>query len=128
MANDKPQVIPVPLHTRDERRASDRFVATMPVSVDGREAVTDDLSPTGLSFISELAYERGARIKVVIEYLLDGHQYPLHCEAEVMRVDKVPGGYRVGARLAPQSGIEEVAVPAIDDAAAAARQRLRRIE
>lgn len=104
--------IPVPLHTLSERRQAERFEAAMPVSVDGRDAVTGDLSSTGLSFFSDHAYTPGTHIEVVIEYLLDGHQYPLRCDAEVVRVDAVQDGWRVGARLAPQSQLQDVSVPA----------------
>ena len=116
--------IPVPLHTRSDRRQADRFGAEMPVSVDGREAVTGDLSSTGLSFLADHSYTPGTHIEVVIEYLLDGHQYPLRCEAEVVRVEAVDGGWRVGARLAPQSRLEDVSVPA----AAPGRPSLRSVD
>lgn len=116
--------IPVPLHTRSERREAERFEAAMPVSVDGRAAVTGDLSSTGLSFLADRPYTPGAHIEVVIEYLLDGHQYPLRCDAEVMRVEAVQGGWRVGARLAPQSQLADVSVPAAEPA----RPHLRSVD
>jgi hypothetical protein len=86
-------IIPVPLRARGERREAERFEAAMPVRVDGEAATTRDLSASGLSFLSERAYDPGARIEVVIEYLLDGQQYPLRCEAEVVRSVPAPGGF-----------------------------------
>lgn len=97
--------IPVPLHTRDERRRAERFAAAMPVNVDGRPGTTQDLSTSGLCFHSDQPYAPGTRIEVVIEYLLDGHQYPLRCEAEVVRSLPEGEGYTIGARLAPHSAI-----------------------
>ncbi|HVE51979.1 MAG TPA: PilZ domain-containing protein [Ramlibacter sp.] len=123
--------IPVTLHTRDDRRRAERFAAAMPVTVDGNAGTTEDLSSSGLSFVADHPYEIGARIAVVIEYLLDGHQYPLRCEAEVVRVDRVGGAWRVGARLAPQSRLEDVQVAdadAVEPAPGVARQRLRSID
>lgn len=105
---DPVRTIPVPLRTRDERRRAERFAAAMPVSVDGLPGTTQDLSSTGLSFRSERPYELGSRVEVVIEYLLDGHQYPLRCEAEVMRSIADGDGYTIGARLAPQSATQAV--------------------
>jgi hypothetical protein len=102
--------ISVPLNARD-RRGAERFVAAMPVSVNGLEGTTNDLSATGLSFLADRSYEPGEHIQVVIEYLLDGHKYPLECDAEVVRVDRVAEGYRIGARLAPQSQMQDVGVP-----------------
>ena len=101
--------IPVPL-TGAERRQAERFAASMPVSIDGRRGVTRDLSTTGLSFHADRPYAPGALVDVVIEYLLDGHQYPLRCQAEVVRSIADSDGYTVGARLTPQSQLKEVAV------------------
>jgi len=103
-------VIPVPLRPSGERRAAERFGAVMPVSVDGAAASTRDLSASGLSFLSERPCQPGARVQVVIEYLLDGHRYPLHCEAEVVRSEATEGGFKVGARLLPKRQLEAVPV------------------
>jgi hypothetical protein len=123
--------IPIPLQGRDRRQA-ERFGASMPMTVDGHEGTTQDLSTTGLSFVADRPYEIGARVEVVIEYLLDGHQYPLRCEAEVVRSEPSADGYKVGARLMPQSHIEPLSVPEPDasahEAAAAARQHLRPVD
>ena len=117
--------IPVPLRTRDERRQAERFHAAMPVSIDGQEGTTQDLSTTGLSFHAEHAYEPGARIEVVIEYLLDGHQYPLRCEAEVVRSVPDAAGFTVGARLLPTAEIPEAA---LGEDEAAPRSHLRSVD
>lgn len=98
--------IPVSLQTRDERRRAERYVAAMPVSVGGREGTTQDLSASGLSFHADHSYAPGERVEVVIEYLLDGHHYPLRCEVEVVRSVPTGDGYTIGARLTPQSQAE----------------------
>ena len=104
MTSSKVLTIPVQLQAKGaERRAAERILAEMPISVAGREGVTSDLSATGLSFLADQPYDIGATVEVVIEYLLDGHQYPLHCQAEVVQVRPAPGGYAVGARLTAQS-------------------------
>jgi hypothetical protein len=106
--------IPVQLRASRERRQAERFGAAMPVSVDGEPGTTQDLSAGGLSFVSERRYDAGARIQVVIEYLLDGHQYPLRCEAEVVRSEPAEGGFRVGARLLPKAQLSVVTVESAD--------------
>jgi hypothetical protein len=103
--------IPITLRNHDERRRAERFVASMPVSVNGLEGTTNDLSISGLSFHADRSYEPGARIDVVIEYLLDGHQYPLACQAEVVRSQADHDGFTIGARLLPQSQSQLVEVP-----------------
>ena len=102
MGPEKEVTIPVPLRAQGERRGAERFDAAMPVSVNGDPATTRDLSASGLSFLAERTYEPGTLVDVVIEYLLDGHHYPLRCQAEVVRVEPTADGFRIGARLAPQ--------------------------
>lgn len=117
--------IPVPLQAGRERRQAERFDASIPVTVDGQQGSTLDLGTTGLSFFAEHAYEVGARVQVVIEYLLDGHHYPLQCEVEVVRSEAIDGGYKVGARLVPQSQLETVSAGGADAAAAASAEGSR---
>lgn len=127
MTIDKAVKIPVALRSAGERRGAERFVAAMPVSVDGGAGTTQDLSANGLSFLAERSYAVGAQVDVVIEYLLDGHNYPLACVAEVVRVEPAPGGFRIGARLALDSQLQDVAVPGDAAGAEALRQHLRSI-
>mgnify|MGYP006154405403 CR=1 FL=1 len=49
--------------------------------------------------LADRPFEVGTRVAVVIEYLLDGHRYPLRCEAEVVRAEPSGTGWRIGARL-----------------------------
>ena len=124
----EPLTIPITLQTRDDRRRAERFVAAMPVSVDGHEGTTQDLSSTGLSFTADQPYAPGTRVAVVIEYLLDGHNYPLRCEAEVVRSTPSEGGYTIGARLAAQPDLDSVPVAdadAVVPAEGVTRARLR---
>jgi hypothetical protein len=103
-------VIPVPIQRREERRRSERYVAAMPVAVDGAQAVTQDLSSTGLAFTSDRPYEVGTHVEVVIEYILDGHHYPLRCAAEVVRVQPQAAGFTIGARLLPHETLQDISV------------------
>jgi hypothetical protein len=107
-----------------ERREAERFAAAMPVTVDGLEGTTQDLSTTGLSFRSAHPYEPGAHVEVVVEYLLDGHHYPLRCRAEVLRSEADGDGWRVAARLVPQS---RIASPSGGEEPAHRRAHLRRV-
>jgi len=101
MPTPEARTIAVPLRTGAERRAASRQAAAMPLSVDGRPAITQNLSASGLSFESDRKYEPGARVEVVIDYLLDGHHYPLRCLAEVVRVEPTADGFTIGAKLVP---------------------------
>lgn len=100
--------IQVPIQRREERRSSDRYVASMPVQVNGEDGTTHDLSAGGLSFGADRSYEVGARIDVVVEYILDGHHYPLRCQAEVVRVQSSGAGFTIGARLLPETRLQDM--------------------
>jgi len=117
--------ISIPLRSGGERRQAQRFAAAMPVTVDGREGTTQDLSTTGLAFHSEQSYEPGTLVDVVIEYLLDGHHFPLRCKAEVVRSEADGQRWRVGARLRPQSQMTPVSLG--QDPATAGRPHLRSV-
>ncbi|MBC5764179.1 PilZ domain-containing protein [Ramlibacter albus] len=94
----EPPTIAIPLRVRDKRIA-ERFEAGMPVKVEGRETVTHDLSTHGLSFESDRPYAPGDRVKVIIDFIMDGHSYPLHCDAIVARCLRHGEGFLVGASL-----------------------------
>jgi hypothetical protein len=91
----------VPLRRRHEQRAAERFEMELPLRLDGGgEGTTRNLSVSGLSFVLAQPREVGAQIDVTIEYLLDGHHFPLRCEATVVRCEPGDAGYTIGARLA----------------------------
>jgi hypothetical protein len=99
MSTAEPRVV-VPLRRRQEKRAAERFEMELPVSVsNGKAGVTRDLSVSGLSFTSREPYVVGEHVELTVEYLLDGHNFPLRCEATVVRCDPCPGGFTVGAKL-----------------------------
>jgi len=91
----------VPLGRRSEQRTAERFDMELPMKVaDGGGGTTRDLSVSGLSFTSAQPYDVGASIDVTIEYLLDGQNFPLRCEATVVRCEPCGVAYTIGARLA----------------------------
>jgi len=95
----EPRVV-VPLRRRQEKRGAERFEMELPVTVGPGEAgVTRDLSVSGLSFTSRQPYVVGEEIDLTVDYLLDGHNFPLRCRATVVRCDACAGGFTIGARL-----------------------------
>lgn len=100
MATVEPRVV-VPLRRRAEQRGAERFEMEVPVTVQGGPGgVTRDLSVSGIAFTSRQPYAVGERVELTVEYLLDGHTYPLRCEATVVRCDACAGGFTIGAKLA----------------------------
>lgn len=100
MRSAEPKVV-VALGQRPERRAAERFGMALPVTLSsGQRATTHDISAAGLSFKALQPLPVGSHIDLTVEYLLDGHNYPLQCEAIVVRCEPAEHGYVVGARLA----------------------------
>ena len=99
MAMVEPRVV-VPLRRREEKRGAERFEMEMPLTVRGGQGgVTRDVSLSGLAFTSRQPYVVGEHIDVTVDYLLDGHNFPLRCEAVVVRCEPCAGGFTIGARL-----------------------------
>ena len=101
MPTVEPKVV-VPLGRLEEKRGAERFEMEVPLSVEGghQAGVTRDVSVSGLSFTSREPYAIGERIELTVDYLLDGHNFPLRCEAIVVRCDAGRAGFTVGVRLA----------------------------
>lgn len=98
MALSEPRIA-IPLRSRTHQRIAERFEVNLPVKVQGRAAITHDLSTHGLAFESDRPYAPGDRVRVTIEYLLDGHSYPLQTDAIVARCEKQGDVFVVGASL-----------------------------
>jgi hypothetical protein len=101
MGTVDPTKVVVPLRRREEQRGAERFDMELPVVVSGDAdgGVTRDISVSGLSFVSRRAHAPGEPVEVTVDYLLDGHRFPLRCEAVVVRCDPAPGGYTIAVRL-----------------------------
>ena len=84
-----------------DQRAGDRFGIALPITMEGIEGESHDISETGILFETAAAAEPrvGAKIDMTLEYSMDGHDYRAQCEAEVVRVERVGSKVNVAARL-----------------------------
>lgn len=88
--------------TGSEQRGAERFGVGLPYTIagqHGQHGQTLDLSATGLSFESDIQYPVGALVQLTLRYGLDGHNFPLPCQVEVVRIEPHGGGFTVAARL-----------------------------
>lgn len=92
-----------PIHTAAaiamEPRSSDRFGIALPITMEDGVGETLDLSETGILFETESEPKVGARIGMTLTYSMDGQDYHVGCQAEVVRVERVGEKVNVAARL-----------------------------
>jgi hypothetical protein len=96
------QPVPTPgegVASASDQRRAERFGVGLPYTLDGVAGQTRDLSASGISFESDTGYPVGAIVKLTLRYGLDGHNFPLPCEVEVVRVDRTGDRFTVAARL-----------------------------
>lgn len=96
-----PVTVVHPIHPkRADQRAAERFGVGLSYTVEGgSRGHTRDLSATGLSFESDVAYPLGAILRLTVRYGLDGHNFPLPCEVEVLRVEQQGTQFNIGTRF-----------------------------
>jgi hypothetical protein len=84
-----------------DHRSGDRFGIALPITMEDGEGETHDISETGILFetVAESAPQVGARIAMTLQYSMDGHDYNMPCEVEVVRVERVGNRVNVAARL-----------------------------
>lgn len=93
------RVTPLAAAAASDQRVAPRFGVGMPYTLDGVEGQTRDLSATGLSFESDTAFPVGSLVDLTLRYGLDGHNFPLQCQVEVVRVEPQAGRFLVAAKM-----------------------------
>ena len=82
-----------------QRRSAARLDVGLPVTLDsGVESQTHDFSAGGLSFESATPLAQGSMVALTVHYCLDGHNFPMECEAQVMHCAPHGSAFLIGAR------------------------------
>ena len=92
-------VSPLSAAPGSNQRRAERFGVGLPYTLGGQEGQTLDLSSTGLRFESDTAYPIGTIVDLTLRYGLDGHNFPLECQVEVVRVDPEGQRFTIAAKL-----------------------------
>lgn len=95
-----------------EQRSSERFGLALPITMEGEDCASHDLSATGLLLESASAPLVGATVDLTLEYQRRGQEHHLACQGQVVRVERLPRGYNIGVRLsAPLFAEDDAATP-----------------
>lgn len=88
-----------PTQPQADQRADERYAMALPITMEGEEGATHDLSAGGILFESPSQAEVGAQVALSLEYRRNGVEHRLACEGEVVRVERHGDGYNIAVRL-----------------------------
>ncbi|MBI4200100.1 MAG: PilZ domain-containing protein [Chloroflexi bacterium] len=73
----------------------------MPVELQGRRAVTRDISVTGVYINTDIPFSLGEPVRptLVLEYAFPGLPVRLHCQGQVVRVERHQGNVGVAVAI-----------------------------
>ena len=80
-------------------RSADRFGLVLPITMEGEEGSTHDLSATGMLLEAGSAPAVGSRVSLSLQYRRHGREHELACSGEVVRVEQHGDTYNVAVRL-----------------------------
>ena len=80
-------------------RGADRFETRLNVAVEGDTGSTRNISDTGVYFETDAQQKVGSRVKLTLEFQLEGKRQKLECQAVVVRIDQLDQRVGIAARL-----------------------------
>jgi hypothetical protein len=85
----------------DEKRASQRIQVEVPVYIGQEEAVTRDVSWTGIYFMTNQSFSEGGDLNFSMDltYALPGKPIKLDCQGEVIRVERHGDKFGIAAKI-----------------------------
>lgn len=87
---------PVPV---SDKRLAERFGVALPITMEGEEGATHDLSDTGLLVEVSNAPDVGAQVNLNLEHMVHGRDFNLACRGKVVRVERHGDNFNIAVRL-----------------------------
>ena len=81
------------------QRAAERFGLALPITMEGEECASHDISATGVLLECPAAPELGATVSLALQYRAEGQDFSLGCRGEVVRVERHGDNYNIAVRL-----------------------------
>jgi hypothetical protein len=82
------------------QRSAERFGLALPITMEGEECSSHDISATGVLLESPAAPPLGAQVSLMLQYRAEGRDFSLGCTGEVVRVERHGDNYNIAVRLA----------------------------
>ena len=86
-----------------QRDRAPRIRSSLPVVMNGKRGITEDISATGVFFEIEDEQTVGSLIHFCIELETPGGKLNVDCEAEVIRLQQIDGKTKVAAKILNQT-------------------------
>jgi hypothetical protein len=80
-------------------RSADRFGLVLPITMEGEEGSTHDLSATGVLLESPSAQDVGQHVALKLQYRARGQDRQIECSGEVVRVERAGDSFNIAVRL-----------------------------
>lgn len=84
-----------------ENRSSKRIPVEVPVYIGEEQAISRNVSWSGIYFLTEQFFEQGCELTFALDlaYALPGQRIKLGCQGEVIRIEKQGLKYGIAARI-----------------------------
>ena len=86
-----------------QRDRSPRVRSSLPVVMNGKKGITEDISATGVLFEIDDEQALGSLIHFCIELDTPGGKLTVDCEAEVIRLVQLDGKTKIAAKILNQT-------------------------
>ena len=81
------------------QRSAERFGVALPITMEGEDCSSHDISATGLLLEATAAPELGAQVSLTLQYRAEGQDFSLDCRGEVVRVERHGENFNIAVRL-----------------------------
>jgi hypothetical protein len=82
------------------QRSAERFGLALPITMEGEECSSHDISATGVLLECPAAPPLGSQVALTLQYRAEGQEFSLGCSGEVVRVERHGENFNIAVRLA----------------------------
>jgi hypothetical protein len=81
------------------QRSAERFGLALPITMEGEECASHDISATGVLLEAAAAPAVGSSVALTLQYRSEGREFSLDCSGDVVRVERHGDNYNIAVRL-----------------------------
>ena len=85
--------------SQQRQRSAERFGLALPITMEGEECASHDISATGVLLETAAAPPLGASVSLTLQYRAEGNDLSLDCRGKVVRVERHGENYNIAVRL-----------------------------